>query len=129
MKDLEHEIREYLVERGWDTLRPADIAKSISIEAAELLEIFQWSSQSLDEVRADTQKLEKIQKELADVLIYCLDMSVLLNLDTSLIIREKLQKVREKYPPELLASQKDVGGAEFDSVYWKIKKEHREITE
>jgi len=51
MKDYEKYIKEYLVERDWDKLRPADIAKSICIESSELLEIFQWSNQSLDEVK------------------------------------------------------------------------------
>lgn len=44
MKEQEDAIREYLAERGWDQLRPSDLAKSISIEAAELLELFQWTT-------------------------------------------------------------------------------------
>lgn len=56
MKEQEDVIREYLVERGWDQLRPGDLAKSISIEAAELLELFQWTNPSLEEVKADQKK-------------------------------------------------------------------------
>jgi dCTP diphosphatase len=69
MEPYEKEIRDYLVERGWDNLRPGDLAKSISIEAAELLEIFQWSNETLEDVKNDPEKTEKIKKELADVLI------------------------------------------------------------
>lgn len=61
MQDLEQRIRAYLEERGWDNLRPADVAKSISIEAAELLELFQWTNQSLAEVKNDKEKCEAIK--------------------------------------------------------------------
>lgn len=125
MKDQEDLIREYLEERGWDQLRPGDLAKSISIEAAELLELFQWTNPSLAEVKEDAEKLEAIKKELADVLIYCLDMSVLLELDTADIIRKKLERAKEKYPAHLFkdrAANKDAGS---EDLYWQIKKEAR----
>lgn len=98
MKDIENEIRKYLKERNWDTLHPSDIAKSICIESAELLEHFQWSDVTIEEVKQDTEKLEEIKKELADVFIYALDMAVLLDLDTEKIIKEKLDLVKKKYP-------------------------------
>lgn len=125
MKEQESAIREYLVERGWDQLRPGDLAKSISIEAAELLELFQWTNPSLAEVKADPEKLEAIKKELADVLIYCLDMSVLLELDTGDIITKKLEKVREKYPADLFKDREASREAGSEDAYWKIKKESR----
>lgn len=125
MKEQEDLIREYLEERGWDQLRPGDLAKSISIEAAELLELFQWTNPSLTEVKGDPKKLEAIKKELADVLIYCLDMSVLLELDTAQIINEKLQKIREKYPADLFKNREQGKDAGSEEVYWQIKKEAR----
>ncbi len=125
MKEQEDVIREYLVERGWDQLRPGDLAKSISIEAAELLELFQWTNPSLEEVKADQEKLEAIKGELADVLIYCLDMSVLLELDTNDIIMKKLEKVREKYPAELFINRDRSQEAGSEDVYLQIKKESR----
>lgn len=101
MKYLEEEISKYLKERKWDNLRPSDVAKSISIESAELLELFQWSSLTIDETKQDERLLSEIKKELADVFIYALDMAVILNLDTEQIIREKLKQVRKKYLPVL----------------------------
>jgi dCTP diphosphatase len=98
MKVLEVEIRSYLEERNWMKLRPSDVAKSISIEAAELLELFQWDSLTIEETLADEKRLAEIKKELADVFIYALDMSVLLGLDTQQIILDKLKMVKEKYP-------------------------------
>lgn len=125
MKKYEQHIKKYLVERGWDNLRPADLAKSISIESAELLELFQWTNQSLEEVKKDKEKIEMIKKELADVLNYCFDMSVLLGFNTEKILRDKLKKVKEKYPAHLFKSRDKGVDAGSEELYWKIKKEHR----
>ncbi len=124
MKSLEKEIAKYLKERGWDKLRPGDLAKSISIESGELLELFQWYNPTLEEVRKDKEKLNAIKKELADVLIYCLDLSILLKLDTEKIVKEKLEHIKKKYPAHLMKKMngKDPGTEE---IYWKIKKEYR----
>jgi len=53
MKNIEIEIRKYLEDRGWDKLRPSDLAKSICIESVELRELFQWTSLSIEETKAD----------------------------------------------------------------------------
>jgi dCTP diphosphatase len=125
MKKYEAKIREYLEERGWNNLRPGDIAKSISIEAAELLELFQWTNPDLSDVKKDKKKIEAIKKELADILIYCLDMSVLLKLDTGTLIVEKIEKVKQKYPAHLFKKRKKGVEPGSEDIYWKIKREHR----
>ena len=125
MKKYEKHIKKYLKERDWDNLRPADLAKSISIEAAELLEIFQWTNQSLEDVKKDKEKLEIIKKELADVLTYCFDMSVLLGFDTGKILLDKIEKVKKKYPAHLFKNRNKAVDAGSEDIYWKIKKEHR----
>ncbi|KKT00353.1 MAG: hypothetical protein UW07_C0036G0009 [Candidatus Nomurabacteria bacterium GW2011_GWF2_43_8] len=126
MKKYEKHVKKYLEERDWDKLRPADLAKSISIEAAELLELFQWTNQSLAEVKKDKVKLEMIKKELADVLIFCLEMSVLLGLDAGKIFMEKMKKVKLKYPARLFKGKyNDTDPGSDNDIYWKIKKEHR----
>ena len=71
-----------------------DLAISISLEANELLELYQWSAEDLDRVN----KLEKIKDELADVLIYCQMMADYYRLDIDEIIEAKLKKNLEKYP-------------------------------
>ena len=126
MKELENKIYKYLKMRGWDNLRPSDNAKSIMIEGAELLELFQWENLSLKEVAESKEKLEQIKKELADVLIYAIEMSVLLNLNTDKIINDKLAYVSKKYPAKLMRknAKKDSGSGE-DSEYWRIKMKHR----
>jgi NTP pyrophosphatase (non-canonical NTP hydrolase) len=122
MKELEKEIALYLKERGWDTIAPSDIAKSITIEAAELLELFQWGNASIAETKSDAARMQKIQQELADIFIYCLDMAVLLDLDSKAIIREKLQLVKKKYPVALM---KKANGKSHEH-YLEIKKRYRE---
>ena len=126
MKNIETEIHKYLEERGWDKLRPSDLAKSICIESAELLEVFQWSSISIEEAKQNPQLMEQIKKELADVFIYAFDMAVLLNLDTEKIIRDKLDFVKKKYPAELMRKNaKAEYGSGNDPTYFDIKKQHR----
>ncbi len=126
MKDLENKIRKYLVDRGWDSLRPSDIAKSIVIESSELLELFQWENLSLEEIKKNKQKIKEVQKELADVFIYALDMAVLLNLDTQKIIEDKLKHISKKYPAKLMRKNAKQGsGSGTDSEYWRIKKSYR----
>jgi NTP pyrophosphatase (non-canonical NTP hydrolase) len=125
MKELEKKVYRHLKARGWDKLRPSDLAKSIMIEGAELLELFQWENLSLEEVRNDKEKLEEIKKELADVFIYGLEMSVLLGFDTEKIIRQKLALAAKKYPAKVMKKNaKREPGTE--SEYWRIKQAYRE---
>jgi len=123
MKKLEKDIKAYLKARNWHKLRPSDIAKSISIEAAELLELFQWQSLDIKETKKDKEKLEKLKGELADVFLYAIEMAVLLDLDSEKIIRAKLARVEKKYPAALMRKNKSEHGTQ--EAYLKIKQEYR----
>ena len=80
-------------ERDWDQFHsPENLAKSISIEAGELLECFQWNNEKYDK--------DAVCEELADVSNYCFLMAMKLNVDPKEIIMKKLEKTREKYPVE-----------------------------
>ncbi len=108
-------------------MRPSNLAKSICIEAAELLELFQWTNLSIEETKKDKERMEQIKKELADVLIYALDMSVLLNLDTEQIIKDKLDHINKKFPADLMKKNtKKDSGSGTDPLYVQIKKKYRE---
>lgn len=88
-----NEIIKFTEDRDWDQYHsPGNLAKSICIEAGELLECFQWDSDSYD--------LEHVKEELADVMVYCIDMALKLNLDMDEIIHAKMQKNAAKYPVE-----------------------------
>ena len=84
-------IRKFTEERDWDKFHsPVNLAKSISIEANELLECFQWSDDEYD--------IQHVKEELADVLVYCRNMLDKLNLDEDEIVNMKMDQNEAKYP-------------------------------
>lgn len=118
MHELKQKIKEYIKDRGWSVLKkPGSIAKSISIESAELLEIFQWEDFSLKKIKEDSKLTQKIKEELADVFIYAAQMAISLDLDIEKIMHEKLEKNSKKYPVDLIKGN--------HSEYLKIKEHHR----
>lgn len=92
MQKAIQEIIKFNKERDWDQFHsPENLAKSICIEAGELLECFQWNS--------DYDK-EAVCEELADVVNYCIVMADRLEVDLEEIVLKKLEKNRQKYPVE-----------------------------
>ena len=86
------DIRVFTKERDWEQFHtPENLAKSISIEAAELLECFQWDS-NFDP--------DELKDEIADVMTYCLMLTDALNLDPIELIDAKMKKNIAKYPVE-----------------------------
>ena len=84
-------------DRDWRQFHtPKDLAISMSLEAAELLELFQWSGTDLE----CTEKRDKLREELADVLSYCILMADVCGLDLDEIMNEKITKNEAKYPVE-----------------------------
>ena len=99
MRELMDEIRAFTEERDWDQFHsPVNLAKSISIEAGELLECYQWSDQA---------NIEKVKEELADVMNYSLMLADKLDLDPAEIIRQKIKRNAEKYPVEKSKGRSD----------------------
>lgn len=87
------EIRSFVAERDWSQFHtPENLAKSISIEAAELLECYQWDADA---------DVARVREELADVVTYSFMLADRLGLDLDEIVLAKLAKTREKYPVEL----------------------------
>ena len=94
MEELIKEVLAFRDARNWKQFHnPKDLAISISLEAAELLELFQWSAEDtvVEEKRPD------MKDELADVMMYCLLMADILHVDVEDIIREKMKKNEVKY--------------------------------
>ena len=86
-------IRKFTDDRDWDQFHsPANLAKSIVIEAAELLECFQWNDDGYD--------LRHVKEELADVLVYSQNLLDKLDLDADEIVNMKMTQNEEKYPVE-----------------------------
>ncbi|WP_409252825.1 nucleotide pyrophosphohydrolase [Bacillus sp. SCS-153A] len=97
IQSLINSVNKFRDDRNWRQYHnPKDLAISISIEAAELLEDFQWISSE----KALQENKENIREEIADVLIYSLMLCSDLELDVKKIVEEKLEKNGEKYPVE-----------------------------
>jgi NTP pyrophosphatase (non-canonical NTP hydrolase) len=95
IQNLMQKLNHFIDERNWGPYQtPKDLAISISIEAAELLEDFQWISSE----EALEKNEENIREEIADVLIYSLMLCSKLDLDVKEIIEEKMVKNARKYP-------------------------------
>lgn len=90
LDQLKERIQKFNDDRDWNKFHtPSNLAKSISIEANELLECFQWNDTNFN--------LDDVKEELADVMNYCIQMSQVLNLDLVQIINEKMDKTEKKY--------------------------------
>jgi len=95
IQDLRDEVHQFNSDRDWHQFHtPKNLAASISIEAAELLEHFQWS----DEPPPD--QLPKLAEELADVVVYCMILSNALDIDLSQTVRQKMAHNADKYPAD-----------------------------
>lgn len=93
-------IRRFTEDRDWEQFHtPGNIAKSIVIEAAELLECFQWDEENYD--------LGHVKEELADVLVYCRNMLDRLGLDEDEIVNAKMDQNERKYPVEKAKGRND----------------------
>ena len=91
LEPVKQRIDKFNKDRDWDQFHtPSNLAKSISIEANELLECFQWSDTDYD--------IEAVKEELADVMNYCIQMSMVLGVDIIDIINSKMDKTEKKYP-------------------------------
>ena len=98
-------IRKFTEDRDWDQFHsPANLAKSIVIEAAELLECFQWSDTDFD--------LQHVREELADVIVYSQNMLDKLGLDADEIVNMKMAQNEAKYPVEKAKGN----AAKYDSL-------------
>lgn len=93
-------IREFVKERNWDQYNlPLNLAVSMSIEAGELLELFQWKThEDVEEALKNEQFREELSSEIADVLVYLLRVADTAGIDPAKAVVEKMKRNREKYP-------------------------------
>ena len=99
-----NEVLKFRDDRDWKQFHnPKDLAISISLESAELLEVFQWSAEDV----TCENKMDKIKEELADVVNYCILMADACGLDLDQIVREKIKRNNEKYPVEKAYGSKE----------------------
>ncbi len=92
MEEIKNILREFNEARDWEKFHtPENLAKSIAIEAGELLECYQWG---------ETPDKKKVSDEIADVMSYCIMLADRLDLDIKSEILRKIKKNGEKYPVE-----------------------------
>lgn len=101
---LKQLIQDFVDERDWRKYHnPKDLAISIAIEAAELMELFQWvSEREVETMLEDAERFTRLGEELADVIILCLNLANALNVDVAKAVTKKVEKNRAKYPVDLV---------------------------
>ncbi len=100
-KKLKKEILDFRKDRDWEKFhKPKDLAVSLILEAAELLENFQWKSDKEVSEMLKGNALKEIEEEIADIALYLTYLTHDLNMDLEEIMTRKLAKNREKYPAD-----------------------------
>jgi len=101
-KKVKSEIRKFVDERDWEQFHtPKNLSMALSVEASELLEIFQW--QKADEYKnANKKQKEMIKDEIADIFYYLVRITEKLNKDIEKALNKKMKKNRKKYPKRLV---------------------------
>lgn len=96
---LKKEVEKFVKERKWNKYHtPKELAQAISIESAELLELFLFQNPSIDKILNDSNFFSRISEEFADIFIYLLSFANSINLDISYAFQNKMKKNRKKYP-------------------------------
>ena len=108
--DLKAQVVTFVQERDWEQFHsPKNLSMSIAIEAAELMEHFQWLT--LEEsrtIRCDASKMDSIREEVADIVLYVLNLCNQLSIDLSTCVMDKIAKNAHKYPIGLVKGRADV---------------------
>ena len=99
VSELKEMVGEFVSERNWEKFHtPRNLAVSVTLEAAELLEHFQWAPPGDETI--DSHRHHQISEELSDVMAYLLSLANVLKIDIASSMRAKMQKNRKKYPIE-----------------------------
>jgi dCTP diphosphatase len=98
--ELRQAVQQFVIARRWQHYHtPKNLAMSIAIEAAEIMEHFQWSTNDDGaKLRHDLATRTKVADELADVLIYCLSFANQADIDISTVVRTKLERNEQRFP-------------------------------
>ena len=101
LEKYKQKIREFADERNWDQYHtPKNLAMALSVEASELVEIFQWLKQE-ESKNLSPKDLQSVKEELADIFIYLIRIADKFDIELEDAVLEKLKKNAEKYPVEL----------------------------
>lgn len=104
IQDLRHVMKDFVEKRNWSRFHtPKNLAGSVAIESAELLELFQWltTEEATERSKNDSAFRERIGEEMADVLLYLLSLANALDIDVSKVTLDKVEKNNHKYPVDI----------------------------
>ncbi len=108
LKELQLLVADFINRRKWNKFHTVkNLAMSISIEAAEIMELFQWltNEEATAQIQSDPDLKAKLRDELADVMIYCLSLSYHTKIDLNKVIREKLVLNEKRFPVEIVSGR------------------------
>ena len=117
LDELRNEIRQFVLQREWRQFHaPKNLAMALAIEAAELMEHFQWLDiEASRQITRDEAKLAEVGEELADVFCYTLAMANELQIDLSEVMRAKMVKNIAKYPVDQYRGRFEQEGPRYES--------------
>jgi NTP pyrophosphatase (non-canonical NTP hydrolase) len=102
LEDIQKDFAEFKQERGWEKFHePKNIAMSISIESAELMELFQWKDNvDIERIKSDSELMDNIREELGDIILYSLSMAQKLDIDLEEAVEDKLKENKDRFDEE-----------------------------
>ena len=102
INNIQKQLSDFAGERDWDQFHnPKNLAMALSVEASELVEIFQWLTPGQAEAIMSSSESEHVKEEMADIMIYLIRMADKLNIDLENAVTDKIAKNAEKYPIKL----------------------------
>ena len=108
IKTIQKQLSDFADERDWDQFHnPKNLAMALSVEASELVEIFQWLTSEQAEEIMDSSQSDHVKEEVADVMIYLLRLADKLDIDLESIVNDKIVQNGKKYPVNLSKGNAD----------------------
>ena len=108
IKTIQKQLSDFADERDWDQFHnPKNLAMALSVEASELVEIFQWLTPEQAEEIMDSSQSDHVKEEVADVMIYLLRLADKLDIDLESIVNDKIVQNGKKYPVNLSKGNAD----------------------
>ncbi len=108
IKNIQKQLADFADERDWDQFHnPKNLAMALSVEASELVEIFQWLTPEQAEEIMDSSQSDHVKEEVADVMIYLLRLADKLDIDLESIVNDKIVQNGKKYPVNLSKGNAD----------------------
>jgi len=97
--EVQERLREFIHERGWEPFQtPKNLAMALSVETAELVELFQWLTPEASMQTGDHLPAQRVGEEMADILIYMMTMARILGIDLADAVDRKIEANGRKYP-------------------------------